>query len=95
MEERQNSLKHSIELDHCYTNRRSPAQPKPTDPLPIANSPEGSGIKHVTQTTSSSATLTPSPSPATIASAANLKAVPIKIEIKIKFNVKLSILENS
>lgn len=34
VEEQQNSLRYSIELDHCYTSRSSPSQPKATDPLP-------------------------------------------------------------
>ncbi|XP_012274490.1 uncharacterized protein LOC105696523 isoform X2 [Orussus abietinus] len=40
VEEQQNSLKYSVELDHCYTSRLSPSDPKPSDPLPIANSPD-------------------------------------------------------
>ncbi|XP_015115469.1 titin [Diachasma alloeum] len=40
VEEEQNSIRYSIELDHCYTSRTSPADPAPLDPLPVAHSPE-------------------------------------------------------
>lgn len=40
VEEEQNSIKYCIELDHCYTSRSSPTDPEPSDPLPIANSPD-------------------------------------------------------
>lgn len=39
VEEQQNSIRHSIELDHCYTSRTSPSDPKPRDPLPSTDSP--------------------------------------------------------
>lgn len=29
-----------IQLDHCYTSQTSPNDPKPTDPLPLADSPD-------------------------------------------------------
>ncbi|XP_008203229.1 uncharacterized protein LOC100679883 isoform X2 [Nasonia vitripennis] len=38
VEEQQNSIRYSIELDHCYTSRFSPSQPKPADPLPDMSS---------------------------------------------------------
>ena len=38
VEEQQNSIRYSIELDHCYTSRFSSSQPKPADPLPDAGS---------------------------------------------------------
>ncbi|XP_063978171.1 uncharacterized protein Pps isoform X2 [Diachasmimorpha longicaudata] len=40
VEEEQNSIRYSIELDHCYTSRTCPADPVPLDPLPVAHSPE-------------------------------------------------------
>lgn len=39
-EEEVNSIKYSIELDHCYTSRLSPSQTKPADPLPDISSSE-------------------------------------------------------
>lgn len=39
-EEEVNSIKYSIELDHCYTSRLSPSQSKPADPLPDLSSSE-------------------------------------------------------
>ncbi|KAF7996636.1 hypothetical protein HCN44_002282 [Aphidius gifuensis] len=40
VEEQQNSIRYSIELDHCYTSRTSPSDPAPVDPLPVPNSPD-------------------------------------------------------
>ena len=76
VEERQNSLKHSIELDHCYTSRLSPAQPKPADPLPITHSPERIEVQHAIQTTPISITSTASPILATTTSGSKL---PVRI----------------
>ncbi|XP_078038332.1 protein partner of snf isoform X2 [Augochlora pura] len=39
VEEQQNSIRYSVELDHCYTSRLSPSDPKPRDPLPTTDSP--------------------------------------------------------
>lgn len=39
VEEQQNSIRYSVELDHCYTSRLSPSDPKPRDPLPATDSP--------------------------------------------------------
>nr|XP_034189527.1 uncharacterized protein LOC117608463 isoform X4 [Osmia lignaria] len=39
VEEQQNSIRYSIKLDHCYTSRLSPSDPKPKDPLPVIDSP--------------------------------------------------------
>lgn len=39
VEEQQNSIRYSVELDHCYTSRSSPSDPKPRDPLPTTDSP--------------------------------------------------------
>lgn len=39
VEEQQNSIRYSVELDHCYTSRLSPSDPKPRDPLPTIDSP--------------------------------------------------------
>lgn len=39
VEEQQNSIRYSVKLDHCYTSRLSPSDPKPRDPLPVVDSP--------------------------------------------------------
>ncbi|XP_006611986.1 uncharacterized protein LOC102676589 isoform X3 [Apis dorsata] len=39
VEEQQNSIRYSVKLDHCYTSRLSPSDPKPRDPLPVIDSP--------------------------------------------------------
>lgn len=40
VEDEHNSMRYSIDLDHCYTSRTSPMDPEPLDPLPVANSPD-------------------------------------------------------
>ncbi|XP_011883520.1 PREDICTED: death-inducer obliterator 1 isoform X2 [Vollenhovia emeryi] len=35
LEEQQNTMRHNIRLDHCYTCRFSPSDPAPRDPLPV------------------------------------------------------------
>ncbi|XP_024940120.1 death-inducer obliterator 1 isoform X2 [Cephus cinctus] len=52
VEEQQNSLKHSIELDHCYTSCLSPSDPKPNDPLPVAHSPDINDMQFMHTTSS-------------------------------------------
>ncbi|XP_043471385.1 uncharacterized protein LOC122504370 isoform X2 [Leptopilina heterotoma] len=71
VEERQNSLKHSIELDHCYTTRLSPSEPKVVDPLPITASPETIQKSHSVSTTPTAPS--PAVSPASATAAGNLK----------------------
>lgn len=44
VEEQQNSIRYSIELDHCYTSRTSPSDPAPIDPLPVPNSPDADKV---------------------------------------------------
>ena len=39
VEEQHNSIRYSVKLDHCYTSRLSPSDPKPRDPLPVIDSP--------------------------------------------------------
>lgn len=73
VEERQNSLKHSIELDHCYTTRLSPSEPKVADSLPITISPETIQKSHSVPTTPT--VPSPSVSPASANAAGNLKTV--------------------
>lgn len=73
VEERQNSLKHSIELDHCYTTRLSPSEPKVIDPLPITTSPETIQKSHSVSTTPTAPS--PAVSPASATAAGNLKTV--------------------
>lgn len=52
VEELQNSIRYSIQLDHCYTTRLSPSDPIPRDPLPIADSPESNDVQYIHQPSS-------------------------------------------
>lgn len=52
VEEQQNTIRYNIQLDHCYTNRLSPTDPIPRDPLPIADSPESSDAQYMHQPSS-------------------------------------------
>ncbi|XP_011308200.1 death-inducer obliterator 1 [Fopius arisanus] len=68
VEEEQNSIRYSIELDHCYTSRTSPADPPPLDPLPVAHSPEIEKVEFLSsvnpqQLADAPETLTPLKSP--------------------------------
>lgn len=47
VEERQNTIRYSIQLDHCYTTRLSPNDPIPRDPLPIVDSPESNDVQYI------------------------------------------------
>jgi len=49
VEEQQNKIRYSIQLDHCYTSRLSPSDPIPTDPLPIADDSPDSDIQYIRQ----------------------------------------------
>lgn len=50
VEEQQNSIRYSVKLDHCYTSRLSPSDPKPRDPLPIIDSPTSDdGLQYARQ----------------------------------------------
>ncbi|XP_066589494.1 uncharacterized protein pps [Prorops nasuta] len=68
VEEQQSSIRYSIELDHCYTNRLSPNDPKPKDPLPIVHSPDSDDMHYAPMSPLSSpnvsATMTDSSIPA-------------------------------
>lgn len=52
VEELQNTIRYSIQLDHCYTTRLSPSDPIPRDPLPIADSPESNDVQYIHQPSS-------------------------------------------
>lgn len=52
VEELQNSIRYSIQLDHCYTTRLSPSDPAPRDPLPVADSPESNDVQYAHQPSS-------------------------------------------
>lgn len=52
VEEQQNTIRYSIQLDHCYTNRLSPSDPIPRDPLPIVDSPESADVQYIHQPSS-------------------------------------------
>lgn len=80
VEEKQNSLKHSIELDHCYTSRLSPSEPKTVDPLPITTSPEAIQKQHSVQTTPTAPSSTVSPASAN--AAGNLRNVSVFLSLK-------------
>lgn len=50
VEEQQNSIRYSVKLDHCYTSRLSPSDPKPRDPLPVIDSPTSDdGLQYARQ----------------------------------------------
>ncbi|XP_029170673.1 uncharacterized protein LOC114940265 isoform X2 [Nylanderia fulva] len=58
VEERQNTIRYSIQLDHCYTSRLSPNDPIPRDPLPIVDdSPESNDVQYIHQSLSSRTTI--------------------------------------
>jgi len=52
VEEQQNKIRYSIQLDHCYTSRLSPSDPIPTDPLPIADDSPDSDMQYIRQASS-------------------------------------------
>lgn len=53
VEEQQNTIRYSIQLDHCYTSRLSPNDPIPRDPLPIVDdSPESNDVQYIHQSLS-------------------------------------------
>lgn len=52
VEEQQNKIRYSIQLDHCYTSRLSPNDPIPRDPLPIADDSPDSDVQYVRQASS-------------------------------------------
>ncbi|KAG7199222.1 hypothetical protein KM043_018092 [Ampulex compressa] len=60
VEEQQNSIRYSVELDHCYTSRLSPSDPKPRDPLPVDNSPNSADTHYMIQTSSVTSSMTSS-----------------------------------
>ncbi|XP_011269838.2 death-inducer obliterator 1 [Camponotus floridanus] len=53
VEEQQNTIRYSIQLDHCYTSRLSPNDPIPRDPLPIVDdSPDSNDVQYIHQSLS-------------------------------------------
>ncbi|XP_072754551.1 uncharacterized protein Pps isoform X2 [Anoplolepis gracilipes] len=50
VEEQQNTIRYSIQLDHCYTSRLSPNDPIPREPLPIVDdSPDSNDVQYIHQ----------------------------------------------
>jgi len=61
VEEQQNTIRYSIQLDHCYTSRLSPNDPIPRDPLPIVDdSPDSNDVQYIHQSLSPRTTSVPS-----------------------------------
>nr|XP_012231188.1 PREDICTED: uncharacterized protein LOC105677266 [Linepithema humile] len=52
VEEEQNKIRYSIQLDHCYTSRLSPSDPIPRDPLPVADDSPDSDVQYIRQASS-------------------------------------------
>ncbi|KAL6440133.1 hypothetical protein ACFW04_003028 [Cataglyphis niger] len=53
VEEQQNTIRYSIQLDHCYTSRLSPNDPIPRDPLPIVDDlPDSNDVQYLHQSLS-------------------------------------------
>lgn len=58
VEEQQNTIRYSIQLDHCYTSRLSPNDPIPRDPLPIVDdSPDSNDVQYIHQSLSPRTTI--------------------------------------
>lgn len=58
VEEQQNTIRYSIQLDHCYTSRLSPNDPIPRDPLPIVDDlPDSNDVQFIHQALSPRTTI--------------------------------------
>ncbi|KAK2583804.1 hypothetical protein KPH14_009703, partial [Odynerus spinipes] len=62
VEEQQKSIRYSVELDHCYTTRLSPSDPKPKDSLPMTNYASSSEIQYTHPSSPSTVSTMSSPS---------------------------------